>query len=155
MSTRQQRLNEVYEYARQRLVIHTKKDFAERIRLTLPAVYSAFGGNKRYLTDSFFKKVCEAFDGVFNLDYLLTGEGNLLTEAEECNNAAYEDWFESIAKEYESKHPSTPLWADTLISIMSSQIKENEALHRELRQSIDKINQLEHDLHQLLQTLKK
>jgi hypothetical protein len=37
-------------------------------------------GNERYLTDKLFTNICEAFPGVFNLDYLLTGEGELLSK---------------------------------------------------------------------------
>ena len=40
-------------------------------------------GNERYLTDKLFRNICEAYPGVFNLDYLLTGEGTLLTIEEE------------------------------------------------------------------------
>jgi hypothetical protein len=53
---------------------------AETIGVTLPALYSAFGGSDPYLTDNLFKKICYAFPGVFNIDYLLTGEGSLLVE---------------------------------------------------------------------------
>jgi hypothetical protein len=35
-------------------------------------------GNNKYLTDKLFTKICEAYPGVFNLDYLLDGEGGLL-----------------------------------------------------------------------------
>lgn len=53
---------------------------AETIGVTLPALYSAFGGSDPYLTDNLFKKICYAFPGVFNIDYLLTGEGSLLVD---------------------------------------------------------------------------
>jgi hypothetical protein len=35
-------------------------------------------GNNKYLTDKLFTKICEAYPGVFNIDYLLNGEGGLL-----------------------------------------------------------------------------
>ena len=59
--------------------------------------------------------------------------------------------FPSILEE---RHP-LPQWADTLIEIMSKQIKENEALNRELRQSIQQVNTLRDDLQNLLKKLKK
>lgn len=34
-------------------------------------------GADKYLTDNLFTNICEAFPDVFNLDYLLTGEGKL------------------------------------------------------------------------------
>ena len=80
MSDRKDRLLEVYEHLRKNMGVHTKKDMAETIGVTLPALYSAFGGSDPYLTDNLFKKICYAFPGVFNLDYLLTGEGTLLVE---------------------------------------------------------------------------
>ena len=80
MSDRKDRLLEVYEHLRKNRGVHTKKDMAETIGVTLPALYSAFGGSDPYLTDNLFKKICYAFPGVFNLNYLLTGEGSLLVE---------------------------------------------------------------------------
>ena len=43
-------------------------------------------GDEKYLTDSLFKNICEAYKGVFNLNYLLTGEGDLLTLEEEVRS---------------------------------------------------------------------
>lgn len=40
-------------------------------------MYSAFSGNESYLTDSLFKKICDAFPDTFNQQYLLTGKGQL------------------------------------------------------------------------------
>lgn len=80
MNDRKDRLLEVYEHLRKNRGVHTKKDMAETIGVTLPALYSAFGGSDPYLTDNLFKKICYAFPGVFNLDYLLTGEGSLLVD---------------------------------------------------------------------------
>jgi hypothetical protein len=46
--------------------------------------------------------------------------------------------------------PTIPAWADTLISIVSEQIKQNEALTRELRHSIAEVNTLRDDLRRLI-----
>ena len=35
-------------------------------------------GKEAYLTQNLFQKICASFPGVFNLNYLLTGEGELL-----------------------------------------------------------------------------
>lgn len=73
MNTRKERLNEVYQYLRQHHGIHTKTEFADAIQVKRPGLYSAMNGNEAYLTDSLFNKICAAFQGLFNLDYLLTG----------------------------------------------------------------------------------
>lgn len=80
MNTRKDRLIEVYEYLRSSYGIHTKTQFAVTLNMTQPALSAAIHGNEKYLTDNLFKKICAAYQGVFNLDYLLTGEGELLSK---------------------------------------------------------------------------
>jgi transcriptional regulator with XRE-family HTH domain len=86
MTTKQERLKEVYNHLRSYFGIHTQIDFAEAIRITRPALSSAMNGNEAYLTKNLFQKICAAFPGVFDLDYLLTGKGSLLTAEEEVHN---------------------------------------------------------------------
>ena len=86
MTSKQERLKEVYNHLRSYFGIHTQIDFAEAIRITRPALSSAMNGNEAYLTNNLFQKICAAFPGVFDLDYLLTGKGALLTVKEEVKN---------------------------------------------------------------------
>lgn len=88
MNERQKRLIEVYDYVRQHFGIHTKQGFAEALNYGRTSMSAALNGNEGYLTDSLFKSICAAFPGVFNLDYLLTGEGSLLVEE---SNAKVQD----------------------------------------------------------------
>ena len=83
---------------------------ADALGQSYPAMYSAFNGNESYLTNSLFKRICVAFPNTFNLDYLLTGEGDLLQH--EPSSMA--------AEEPATYNQPLPLWADTLISIMSN-----------------------------------
>ena len=78
MTTKQDRLCEVYDYLRAKKGIHTQVGFAEALHITRPAISAAMNGNEAYLTKNLFQKICAAFPGVFNLDYLLTGQGELL-----------------------------------------------------------------------------
>ena len=86
IKSKQERLREVYEHLRQHFGVHTQIDFAKVLGLTRPAISAAMNGNEAYLTDNLFKSICAAYQGVFNLDYLLTGEGQLLTIKEEVHN---------------------------------------------------------------------
>ena len=81
MKNKQERLMEVYEYARAHCGVHTKSEMAIRLHITQPAFSYAINGNEAYLTKNLFQKVCAAFPGIFNLDYLLTGQGELLLES--------------------------------------------------------------------------
>jgi hypothetical protein len=86
MVERQKRLKEVFDYVRKYCGIHTQIDLANALNKSRNAVTLALNGNEKYLTDNLFTNICETFPGVFNLDYLLTGEGQLLTIEEEVND---------------------------------------------------------------------
>lgn len=77
---RQERLNQVYRHLYAHYGIDSQKKMAQAMRVQRTALSAAMNGNKAYLTNNFFTKVCAAFPGVFNLDYLLTGKGSLLNE---------------------------------------------------------------------------
>ena len=91
MNARKDRLNEVYEHLRNHFGIHTKMQFAAVLKITQPALSSAMNGNEAYLTDNLFKRICAAYQGVFNLNYLLTGEGKLLVKAGEITDQGPRD----------------------------------------------------------------
>jgi transcriptional regulator with XRE-family HTH domain len=83
---REDRLKEVYEYVRNHFPIHTQVDFAEALKYNRAYISSAMHGNEKNMTDKLFRNICEAFPGVFDLEYLLTGKGSLLTIEEEVHN---------------------------------------------------------------------
>ena len=117
MNARKDRLNEVYEHLRNHFGIHTKTQFAAVLKITQPALSSAMNGNEAYLTDNLFKRICAAYQGVFNLDYLLTGNGQLLTIQEEVKS-------EQIKKESNPQQPSS--YADKLIASLEKQVKDKD-----------------------------
>lgn len=90
MIGRQKRLHEVYEHLRKFFGIHTQTDFAEVLKYSRVYISSALNGNEKNLTDKLFTNICEAYPGVFNLNYLLTGEGDLLTLDEEVHSNEFE-----------------------------------------------------------------
>ena len=75
---RAKRLDEVYKHLFAHFGITSQKHLAEVLKVQRTGLSSAFNGNVANLTDNLFKKICAAFPGVFNLDYLLTGKGCLL-----------------------------------------------------------------------------
>lgn len=114
---KQERLREVYEHLRQHFGVHTQIDFAKVLGLTRPAISAAMNGNEAYLTDNLFKRICAAYQGVFNLDYLLTGNGQLLTIQEEVKS-------EQIVKESNPQQPSS--YAEKLIASLEKQVKDKD-----------------------------
>ena len=86
MIGRQKRLHEVYEHLRKFFGVHTQIDFAEALKYSRVYISAAMNGVEKNLTDKLFKNICEVYPGVFNLDYLLTGEGKLLIKAGEITD---------------------------------------------------------------------
>lgn len=153
MKERQKRLIEVYEYLRKHYNVHTKTGFAEAVKYGRTSMSSAMNGNDLYLTDGLFRSICLAYPNVFNLNYLLTGKGSLLQSNKEAVLGRYPAPPGMVSEDVPSE--SLPLWADTLIHIMSKQIAENEALHSELRNSINELSKLTTQLSHLIQSLSK
>ena len=126
MTTKQERLCEVYTYLRGKGKVHTQSDFAEVLRITRPAISAAMNGNEAYLTKNLFQKICGAFPGVFSIDYLLTGQGELLTHKE--------DERASMIDEYHQ--PSITEQAANIIDLYAGLIKEIESLRAQLKSEL-------------------
>ena len=117
MNERQKRLIEVYEHLRRYFGIHTKTGFAEALHYGRTSLSAAMNGDESYLTDNLFKNICEAYPGTFNIDYLLTGNGQLLTIQEEVKS-------EQIEKESNPQQPSS--YIDKLIASLEKQVKDKD-----------------------------
>ena len=76
-----ERLKEAFIYLKNQGKVHTQADVAKKMNATAPNISAALKGEKKVITDSFLKRFNSAFDEVFNLDWLMTGEGEMLT----CN----------------------------------------------------------------------
>ena len=140
MNARKDRLNEVYEHLRNHFGIHTKTQFAAVLKITQPALSSAMNGNEAYLTDNLFKRICAAYQGVFNLDYLLTGNGQLLNIREEVTKEELQ---------INPPHPSS--YVNKLIASLEKQIKDKddqladkERIIRLLEQKIEMLEAMQH-----------
>lgn len=112
-----ERLNEAFRHLFAHFGVETQIQLAERMQVQRTALSAAFNGNKAYLTKNFFIKLCAAFPGVFNLDYLLTGNGKLLTIQEEVKS-------EQIKKESNPQQPSS--YIDKLIASLEKQVKDKD-----------------------------
>lgn len=84
---RSARLKEVYEHLRNHFGIHTQGGFADSIGYSRPVISSALNGNSENVTDKMLRMVVRSYPGVFNLDYLMNGTGQLLTTEEGVSKA--------------------------------------------------------------------
>lgn len=149
MTTKQDRLLEVYNYVRGNYSVHTKTDFAISLQITRPALSAAMNGNDSYLTKNLFQKICAAYPGVFNLDYLLTGNGSLLAE-----EVVHDDGTLRIT---ETIDPSSLVNAalaakDETIAAIRQQLDAKDQLIASLRQQIEllKSGKIDHPQYPLM-----
>lgn len=75
------RMITAYEYLRSIGRAHKQQDIAEKMATDKSNVSRAMKGDKKYLTDRFLHRFNRAFDNIFNEDWLLTGEGEMLNNA--------------------------------------------------------------------------
>lgn len=60
----------------------TQKDIAEKVGTTTSNISAALKGSSRFLTDGFIQRFCSSFKGIFNEQWLLNGDGDMLLEKE-------------------------------------------------------------------------
>ena len=154
MKERQKRLIEVYEYLRRYFGIHTKTGFAEALHYGRTSMSAAMNGDEKYLSDSLFKNICTTYPGVFNLDYLLTGEGTLLTEQGILHTIDIKNTIsptsEPEAIDYtfliEKAVEKATAYADKTIATLEKQVARYE---KELDAKIEEIKRLQARIHEL------
>ena len=171
MNTRKDRLKEVYDHLRKFYGVHTKKDLAEAVEQTLPAMYSAFGGKEEYLTDSLFKRICSKYRDTFDLNYLLTGKGQLLTIEEEVKSNDTEKGHEipgyvqklvdqatkmcKQAEDSELRASKAEARADMLGEQLSTALADNKLLRDDLKNAIATIEGMKQQLAMVLHLFQK
>ena len=156
MVERQKRLNEVYEHLHNHHGVHTKGGFADQLGYARAYVSSALNGNEDYLTDKLFKNICETYKGVFNLDYLLNGEGDLLTVEEDVKSSDVENQQHEIpyyvqrlldeAIRMSIRNEMLELQCESLIAELRDTKSKNESFLSELRKSKEDNDALVADL---------
>ena len=80
------RLKKAFEYLRSCRTVHTQAEVADTMGASRPNVSSALKGDSRALTDKFLKRFAKAFP-IISADWLLTGEGPMLTTADDVDGA--------------------------------------------------------------------
>lgn len=75
---RKERLQKAINYLRLNGIVSSQVDTANKMGASEATVSNALKGNDKYLTDKFLKRFNGAFGGLFNLDWLLDEEGEML-----------------------------------------------------------------------------
>lgn len=137
---RKERLNQAYRHLFAHFGIYTQASFAEAIHVQRTALSAAMNGNEAYLTDNLFTKICAAFPNVFNLEYLKTGVGTLLTMEEDAKSSE----IEKAAKP--SSDDSAAM--NNILEMYARMIRGVDDLRVELNTNLAEVKALKEDLHQ-------
>ena len=124
----QKRLHEVFAHVRKYYDIHTQDDFAQYIGYGRTSISAAMNGNEKYLSANLFRSICDKFPGIFNLDYLLTGEGELLKIEEHLAKVAHDDRTSAIKPEAPTPATEVPAEVQTLLDRALSISRRNEEM---------------------------
>ena len=130
---RARRLREVFSHLFIYESVSNQKEMAKIINMPAHSLSAAMHGNKSFLTNNTFIKVCLAFPGVFDLNYLLTGEGELLMPST-TKMPHPQPVKEGDVEKYED--------TQTFYNLAKELVKENEALQRDLKASIAELRSL-------------
>lgn len=128
MKRRSEILNEVYEHLRNHYGIHTQVGFADAVGYSRPVISSALNGNDSNITDKMLRTINNKFPDVFDIDYLLTGEGQLLKIEEHVAKVAHDDRTSAIKPEAPTPVSEVPAELQTLLDRALSISRRNEEM---------------------------
>ena len=74
-----------FEYLRSVGLVHTQKDLSLRMKASEGNISKALKGDPKILTDKFIKRFNNAFYDIFNLNWLIDGEGEMLNDTTNNN----------------------------------------------------------------------
>jgi septal ring factor EnvC (AmiA/AmiB activator) len=95
-------------------------------------------GSKSNLTKNLFMKVCATFSGIFNIDYLLNGEGSLLTTEEQVKS-------EDIEKAV--NQPTDEMTAN-ILELYAQRVRLVDDLRATLKDELEEIRTIKSELQQ-------
>ena len=137
---RAKRLNEVYKYLFAHSNINSKTNFADVLGVQRTGLSAAMNGSKANLTDNLFSKICSKFP-IFNLNYLLTGIGQLLVIREEVTNEEIEKQINLQPTSYVDKYIAS---LEKQVKDKDDQLADKERTIRLLEQKIEMLEAMQH-----------
>ena len=128
---KKERFLKAYDFLRKYGIVNTQMDVANKIGAYSQNISKAFNGDEKYLTSNFLHRFNLTFGEIFNYNWLLTGEGEMLsptadpTSIVNSNNTVQNNSTMSIGnKELEKELMEMIKRKDDQIDRKDEQIKE-------------------------------
>lgn len=134
---KKERFNEAFRFLRGKGFVQTQKDVAEKMGSTAPNVSSALKGVESVLTENFLRRFNSAFDGVFSDDWLISGEGEMLSPL--ISQTVTGDGNTSVAGN--GNHVNTT--ADALIAEIAAQRRVTEKAQAQIDRLLSVIEKMQ------------
>lgn len=140
----------IYDWLRKKEMVSGQKDLAEKTGISENTLSNILNG-KTSVSDKSLHKLNAGFGFIFNPQYL-RGQSIYMLAEDAAYYAAHPE--EAIVPEEEKEKPQDeiPSWADTFFNILNKQVQENEELNRQLKATLQELNQLRNDMQRMLQT---
>lgn len=73
-----ERIKKAYDFLRSKGIVHTQQDVADIMGVKKENISRAFNGNDKYLTTNFIIRFNNAFGNIFNTDWIIKEEGEMI-----------------------------------------------------------------------------
>ena len=135
----QKRINEAYELLKWRHIIEKQEDLATIMGTSRPNVSAALAGKPAFLTINFIKRFHRSFPSLFNLDWLLKGEGEMLQESKNELEPQPID-HSSLVNALIAAKDETIATLRQQLTILQQQLEDKDTIIRLLRSHYDTTN---------------
>lgn len=127
-----ERVKTAYEYLRNIGKVHTQQDLADSMGMKKESISRAFSGNESYLTDKFLYKFNQAFGNLFNIDWLLYEEGDMITHPIQSVGDISHSTVSGVNVNGKDIHIISPEAYQTLLKIIDSNQKTTEKFQEQI-----------------------
>ncbi len=97
-------LKKAFDHLRNTGKAHTQQDVANKMGVSKTNISRAFNGDDKYLTNNFLLRFNEAYDNIFDYNWLITGEGEMINNNQNVNSQLN---FGSINGDNKSSYTNT------------------------------------------------
>lgn len=130
---RKDRIKKAFKHLVFNDIVKSQAELADKMGINKASVSLAMNGDERYTTDNFMRNLCATFPNIFNLQWLLREEGDMLVE---------------------TSQPKQPMPEYDLIDLAASLIKEVEALRLSLSEEIKQTIALRQELTEAIRDIR-
>ena len=139
---RNERFRVALDYLYKNGLVADQRELSEKIGISETSISQILNNRVQKPSEATIRKLNEAFGNIFNPEYFRCNSEHMLAD-------------EPLqASEPEPDYVALPTWADALIQMVTEQVKANEDMRRELRQSLEEVASLKQELQNTINNLK-